>query len=165
MPGIRSTNLLQVFLAALPGHGCSPPREAPPCLCVRACLCEIEEETGVCGVERRGFLSSLCCCKSRHLDIKIKGTRISTVSPPAHYFYSKDEAARTSLQRTDSLTLSLSLLRAMLHRKMLILGGFSCFQSNLSFLTVHSFHILTLGVYRSLPAGPPSMGGGKGVLQ
>lgn len=69
------------------------------------------------------------------------------VSPPAHYFYSKDEAARRSLQRTNSLTLSLSLLRAMLHRKMLILRDFSCFQSNLSFTMAHSFHTLTLGVY------------------
>lgn len=29
LPSIRNTNLLQVFLAVLPGHACSPPREAP----------------------------------------------------------------------------------------------------------------------------------------
>lgn len=84
------------------------------------------------------------------------------VSPPAHYFYSKDRATHASLQRTDSLTLSLSLLRAMLHRKRLILLDFSCFQSNLSFLAAHSFHTLTLGAYSSLPAGPPSLGEGGG---
>lgn len=110
-----------------------------------------------CGMEK--VLSSLCCCKSCHFDIKIKGTRISMVSPPAHYFYSMDKATRASLQRTDSLTLSLSLLRAILHRKRLILLDFSCFQSNLSFLAAHSFHTLTLGAYSSLPAGPPSLGG------
>lgn len=85
------------------------------------------------------------------------------VSPPAHYFYSKDKATRASLQRTDSLmlSLSLSLLRAMLHRKRLILLDFSCFQSNLSFLAAHSFHTLTLRAYSSLPAGPPSRGGAQ----
>lgn len=34
LPSIRNTNLLQVFLAVLPGHAGSPTREAPPCLCV-----------------------------------------------------------------------------------------------------------------------------------
>ena len=37
LPSIRSTNLLQVFLAVLPGHACSPLQEAPA-LCVHVWL-------------------------------------------------------------------------------------------------------------------------------
>lgn len=51
LPCIRSTNLLQVFLAVLPGHACSPLQEAPP-LCVHT-VCDR-------GTERRRERKGAC---------------------------------------------------------------------------------------------------------
>lgn len=98
LPSIRNTNLLQVFLAVLPGHACSPPREAPSYLCV--CVWQRKRQKEARGRERVfSLLSFYSICReimpspqssqimSSDLCIKIrtKRTCISITSPHQSY--------------------------------------------------------------------------------
>ncbi len=69
---IQNANLLQVFLAALPGHACAPLQEAPLYLCV----CVTEEETEGARGRASFFLATASVAGLYHLHNPLKSCQV-----------------------------------------------------------------------------------------